>query len=194
MTYDYHILISVAASVIGVASLLPYFRDIFWGKTRPHVLTWFLWGTLTGIAFFAQLMAGGGVGAWATGIESVACFTISILALSHGDRDIRVFDWAAFIAAFAGIFLWYATKDALSAVVIATVIDIAAYAPTFRKAYGKPEEETVSAFSFSAVRWMLVLVALESFNLTTALYPISVAFTDILFVSMLLIRRQQPKV
>ncbi len=191
MTHDYHLIISVIASFIGIASLAPYFQDIFRGTTKPHVFTWFLWGILTGLACVAQVSAGGGVGAWATGIESIACFTISAFALRWGEKDIRPFDWVAFAAAFAGIFLWYATNNPLYAVLIIMAVDIAAFAPTFRKAYGKPQEETMSAFALSAVRWALVLVALESFNLTTALYPASVALTDMAFVALLLWRRRQ---
>ena len=188
---DYHVVISLVASVVGIVSLVPYFRDIFRGTTKPHVFTWLVWSLSLVIVFFAQAVEGGGVGVWATGIEALACFVIAVLAFSRGEKSISPVDWMLFVTALFGIVLWQLADSPLLAVILIAVVDVVAFAPTFRKAYWKPDEETASAFVFSAVRWALVLVALESLNPTTALYPITVGISDALFVVMLLLRRRQ---
>ena len=51
-----------AATVIALISYVPYFRDIFVEKTKPHAFTWFIWGVLTVIAFVGQMSGHAGPG------------------------------------------------------------------------------------------------------------------------------------
>ena len=88
---------------------------------------------------------------------------------------------------------WVVTDNALNAVIVVTVVDALAFIPTFRKTFINPHEETIITFTFSAVTMALSLAALENFNLTTALYPASLVFTNILFVLMTLARRKNNK-
>lgn len=90
--FDYKILLAILASAIGFLGYIPYYRDIFAGRTKPHVFSWFVWGLVTGIAFFAQIMAGGGAGAWVTGFTSALCTSIAIIALYKGENTITKID------------------------------------------------------------------------------------------------------
>jgi len=187
----YQIILGYSATLLALISFVPYFRDIFRGKTKPHVFTWFVWGLLTGTAFFVQISEGAGIGAWVTGIESLGCFAITVLALWHGEKNITRVDWVCFVAALGGIVLWKLTDNPLLAIILIALVDILAFIPTFRKAYYKPQEETVSQFSLSAMKWVLGIAALESFALTIWLYPAVLVFLDSSLVIMLLVRRKQ---
>ena len=68
--------------------------------------------------------------------------------------------------------------------------DACGFIPTFRKAFHKPHEETLMEYALSVVKFTIALFALESFNLTTWLYPASLVLTNGLFVAMLLGRRR----
>lgn len=188
---DYKIVLGVVATILGFVGYVPYFRDIFRGTTRPRVFSWFVWGLLTGIAFFAQIARGGGAGAWVTGSSAVICVVIAVLAFFRGEKHITRSDWFSFGGALLGLVFWRLTNDPLLAIVFVTITDALAFAPTFRKAYYKPNEETASTFVLSSVKFLFALAAFESFNLTTALYPISLVLMNGSFAAMLLIRRRK---
>lgn len=188
---DYKTLLSILGSAVGIIGFIPYYRDIFRGTTKPHVFTWFVWGLLNVIGFFAQVAAGAGVGAWVTAVVALACLGIAALALKRGEKNITWLDWAMFGGAILGIVLWQITENPLSAVIIVSVTDILAFVPTYRKAYGKPHEETMSQFVFAVFRGIFEILALESLNLTTWLYPAIVVIEDLLFVVLLAVRRRK---
>lgn len=187
---DYKTLLGIAAVIIGLLSYIPYYRDVLRGTTKPHPFSWFAFSLLMGITFFAQILTGAGPGAWVTGISAVAVLGIAVLAVWKGHREITRFDWFCFSGALFGMVLWQATNDPLWAVVIVTVTDVIAFAPTYRKAYMKPNEETASLFAFSAAKYLVSLFALSTFNLTTALFPVSLVISNALFVALLLLRRR----
>jgi hypothetical protein len=168
-----------------------YLKNVFFGRTKPHVFSWLLWSLLAGIGFFAQISKGAGVGAWVTGMTGVMCLLIAIIGIFSGKDHILRIDIWCFIGALLGVIVWRITDDPLAAVLIVSVIDALAFIPTFRKAYSRPYEETASAFALAALKWTLGIIALESLNLTTAIYPASLVFTNGLFVTMLIVRRTQ---
>jgi hypothetical protein len=186
----YKVILSSLAVLIALISYIPYFRNIFLGRTKPHAFSWLVWSVLTGIAFAAQVVEKGGAGAWVTGFTAVACFTIFVFALFRGKRRFPLFDWLCLLAAFAGIALWVYTDNPAIAVVIVTLTDALAFAPTFRKGYQKPFEETASTFALSSLKFLIALFALESYSLATWLYPASLVLMNGAFVVMLLIRRK----
>jgi len=190
---DYKVALGITATVLGFIGYFPYVRDTLRGTTRPHVFSWAVWGVMETIAFFAQIAKGAGAGAWATGTSAVIMFFIVGIALTHADKQIRLFDWVALSGALVGILLWRLTDNPLLAIIFVTIADAFGFIPTFRKAYHKPHEETLIEYIFSALKWIVSLFALGSFNLTTALYPISLIFTNSAFVAMAFVRRKNMK-
>lgn len=186
---DVRIVVSVVAIVIGFIGYYPYFRDIFQKKTKPHAFSWFIWTVLTGMAFFAQIAGGGGVGAWVTGVTALLCLVIAALALFVGEKRITRSDWVCLIGAILGIVAWIFTSDPMWAVVIITVVDFLGFIPTFRKAYARPYEETVTTYIASSIKFGLSMLALEMFSLTTLLYPASLVVTNLAFAFVVITRR-----
>lgn len=187
---DYKTVLGIIAVAIGFAGFVPYFKDIFDGRSKPHVFSWFVWALLEGTAFFAQLTKGGGAGAWVTGVTAILCFLVFISALFRGEKRITRLDWASLIGALLGMALWAVTKSPLSAVILVSITDVFGFIPTFRKSYRHPYEETAKLYSASILKLIFALFALGSFNLTTALYPASLIITNSAFVTLVLIRRK----
>ncbi len=174
--------------IIGTIGYIPYFVSIFRGKTKPHILTWFVWGVLTSIAYFAQVSDGAGVGAWVTGFTALVSFFITILALFKGEKDITKSDCITFSVALISIPIWYFTKTPLYSVILITVIDALAFFPTFRKSYNKPHEELPILYILSALKFVVALIVLANWSIITALYPASLVLMNGVFVLMLLYR------
>lgn len=193
MIYDYHVVFAVLGSLLGLLSFLPYFRDIFRGTTKPHIFTWFVWTLLTGITFFIQLAEGGGVGAWVSGVESLCCGAVAVFAYTRGEKEITLFDWICFCMALLAVGAWLFAHQPLLAVILVVCADALGFAPTFRKSYWKPHEETALQYGTSALHWSFGVVALQSFVLVNWLYPAAISILDIALVAVLLIRRRQLK-
>lgn len=187
---NYKIVFGLVALVVSFVGYIPYFRDIFKNKTKPHVFSWLTWSLIGGIVFFAQIIEGAGAGAWVVGLGSIICATIAILAIVKGEKTITKSDWLAFIGAILGLILWRLTSNPLLAIILVTITDALAFVPSFRKAYHKPFEETLITWFFSSSKFVLALVATESYSVATVLYPASLVLSNGSFGVMLLVRRK----
>lgn len=190
---DYHILLGTIAVLVGAIGYIPYYRDIFRGTTKPHPFTWLGFAILNGITFIVQVVMGGGPGAWVTGITTIATFGIAALSFARGEKNITRFDWICFGGALAGIVLWKLTSNPLWAVVIVTIADLLAFAPTYRKAFLRPYQETATLYMMSVFKYGISLFALTNFNLTTTFFPIAIVLANLAIVILLTARRQQIK-
>jgi hypothetical protein len=187
---DYRVLLGFLAVLIGVIGYIPYYRDIFRGTTKPHPFTWVGFGILNAITFVAQVVTGGGPGAWVTGITTIATLGIAALAFNRGEKRITPFDWICFGGALIGIVLWKLTSDPFWAVVIVTMADLLAFAPTYRKAFLRPQEETATLYAMSVLKYGISIFALTTLHLTTAFFPVAIVLANVGIVLVLLIRRQ----
>lgn len=185
------LILGVIAIVIGFIGYVPYFRNIASGKTKPHAFTWLVWGILTGIAFAGQVSSGGGFGTWVTGFTAVLCVIIFLFALWKGTKDFPLVDWLSFLGAGIGLILWAVTKSPLAAIVLVTIIDALGFIPTFRKSYSHPNEETAFTYTMSGLKFIFGIAALNQLSPITVIYPASLVLTNLLFVAMVQVRRQQ---
>lgn len=184
-------LLSAAAIILTFALFVPYIRSIHLGKTKPHVFSWVVWGMGTLTVFFAQLAGQGGIGAWPIGVSGVITSYIALLAyLNRADTQITRMDWLFFIAALSALPFWFLTSNPMWAIVTLTVVDVMGFGPTVRKAYRHPYEESTGFFALSVVRNLLVILALERYSLTTALFPAVVGVACLLLVCMLIYRKR----
>src|SRR6185312_14871726 len=103
----------IIAIAISLIAYIPYFRDIFANKTKPHALSWLIWSILTGIAFFGQVVGGAGAGAWVNGFSTVMCFVVFIFGLVKGRANIIFIDWICLAGAGIAILFWFITKGPL---------------------------------------------------------------------------------
>jgi chromate transport protein ChrA len=184
-------MLGLLATIIGLASYVAYFRDIFANKTKPHVFTWLIWGILTAVAFVAQLVANGGPGAWVNGTSAIICLIVAALGLKYGKKNIKPVDILCLILALVAILWWIFTNDPLFSVILVTIADILGFIPTFRKAYYRPHEETISTYLLSSTKYVISLFALTSFTAITAIFPFYLIFANTIFAIFSQIRRVQ---
>jgi hypothetical protein len=189
-TYSLQQILGALAVALGLFGYVFYVRGILQGKVKPHAFTWFVWGILTAIAFCAQIVEGGGPGAWVTGVTAIFSFGFATVGLSASSRVfITQSDWIFLISALLAIPIWYFTGDPLWSVIIITIVDAVAFAPTFRKAFFNPETENGWTYVLSGLKFIVSLFALETLTWTTGLYPASLVVANFAFVAMLMYRR-----
>jgi hypothetical protein len=182
---------SAAAIVLTFLLFAGYIRVILAGSIKPHVFSWIVWAVSTFTVFFAQLADNAGVGAWPIGISGLLTFSIAILSyVKRGDTRIMRTDWAFLIAALSAFPAWYLTSDPLWAVVILTLADVIGFGPTLRRAYNQPHLESSSFYGLGALRNGLVVIALEHYSVTTALFPVAVGAGCLLVAAVVWVRKR----
>ncbi len=191
--FEYKTYLGILAVLLIFVAYVPYFINIFRNKTKPHAFSWLVWGILTGVVFAAQVEQKAGAGSWALGISTAGCFVIFIIALIKGDRQFVLLDWVSLAAALGIIVVWYFMKDPTLSVILAVLIDLFAFVPTYRKSYSKPFDETLWTYAISAIKFIIILLALEVYTLSTWLYPAYLVLANAGFVALLIIRRNNLK-
>jgi hypothetical protein len=168
-----------------------YFRDIFAGRTKPHIFSWLVWGILTAIAFAAQLHASGGPGSYVTGGTALISFVIVGLALRRGEKNITTADKLNLGGAVLAGLLWPFTHSPVLSVLLISLIDFLGFLPTIRKSYVKPYEETLIHYVLAGLKFVLAIIALDTYSIVTWFYPASLIAANLFFVGMLVVRRRQ---
>lgn len=181
-------IIAVGLTFIGY---IPYLGDIFAGKTKPHIYSWFLWGFVTVIAFALQVSAHAGPGAFVTLAAATVSLVIFALGIREGEKDITKIDTVFFVLAFIAIAVWLFAKQPVISIILVSTIDMLGFAPTFRKSWNKPYSETLFTYLLNTFRHGLSILALQSYSIVTWLYPVTWVLANGLFSVTLLIRRKQ---
>lgn len=185
-------IISVVAITLTFIAFIPYINSIIRNQVKPHVFSWLIWSITTSVVFFAQLKAGGGVGAWPIGVSALITIGIAVLAfLKRADISIARVDWLFLTAALLSLPLWYFTSDPVWTVIILTMVDVLGFGPTIRKAYSLPHSESLLFFATFALRDILVVMALEKYSLTTVLFPAAIATSCTMAVLTIAYRRHR---
>ncbi len=184
-------ILGAAAAIIALGGYVPYFRDIFSGKTKPHAFSWLIWASLQGIGFAGQISDSAGPGAWITGITAVACMCIFVLAIFRGEKNITPSDWVCLLSAGMAIPLWLATSTPLWSVILISVIDVIGFVPTYRKSYSRPFDETGITYTVSGFTFIISIVALQNYSVITVLYPATLVVANLVFALMLYARRRK---
>ena len=191
--YDYKVILGIIAIIISLAGYFPYFRDIIFGKTKPHAFSWLVWSLLTGIAFFGQIFDKGGAGAWVTGFTALVSLLIFFLALKKGEKEITLSDKLSLFGAGCALILWFITNNPFGSIILIILIDALGFYPTFRKSYYKPHEETTITYFFAGLKFAIAIIALQHYSVITYLYPAFLVIVNFIFVGLLIVRRKQHK-
>lgn len=55
--------LALIATILAIAGNLPYIRDAFNRRVKPHPFTWLVWTIVSAIVVLGQIAGGAGVGA-----------------------------------------------------------------------------------------------------------------------------------
>lgn len=188
---DIKSLLASLGVLLGLIGTFPYIRDTLRGKTKPHVITWLIWTLLALVAFAGQLVGGGGPGAYVTGVTAMMNAVILVLSVRFSKTLVTRFDIGLLTVAMLALPLWWIAGSPIISVVLASVIMIIGYIPTYQKSWMLPERETVSLFAFSALKQLFGLLGLAAYNVLTVLFPLSLLIANLGLVFVILMRRRE---
>jgi hypothetical protein len=167
---DYKLIIAIIASVLSFVGFIPYFRDIFAGKTKPHSFTWLIGAITQGTATVALLQGGGKFGSISLILGTILVFAVFLLSFKYGTRDITISDKIVLVLALLAVLIWWQLDNPLAAVLMVSAIDGAGYIPTIRKSFKDPWSETLSYWLIMAATDILAIISNAEYNLLTTTY------------------------
>ena len=176
------ILLAAASGVVYIASILN-------GKTQPHLFTRLIFGIVETIAFFGQVVSGGGVGAWVTGASALFSVGIIILCFKYGTKNVTFSDRIFLALALVCIAVWIIVKDPFWSVLLATGIDFAAIIPTYRKTWSAPGSESLSSWILGTLKFVFSILGLSTFSFVTVIYPTEVVVVNCVLIGIILYRK-----
>jgi hypothetical protein len=188
---DFKIVFGLVATILAILSFLPYLKDIFKGKTKPHIYSWLLWSIIQSVGVLAMIKGGANWGALGLGIGTLFCIFIFLLSFKYGTKNITKIDTFLLIAALITIVIWLTQEDPVWSVILVTLIDFIAFVPTYRKTYLAPHTETLSMYIFDVVSNSMAILAIATYSLSTTLYIASLVFSNFLMVLLLIFRRSK---
>ena len=183
MPHAIKIIASAAATIIALVAYVPYLIDMFKGKNKPHLYTWISIFFITAVVAYIQLVGGAGVGAIPTilgvGVDAVILF----YCFRFGTKDIVLLDKFCLAFSVLGVIFYGAfhSKPILSLVIV-TLAEIVSFIPTFRKTRNDPYSESLPSYYLLMLKLLLILVALQKYNLLTVSYSALWLLVFVLFL------------
>lgn len=202
-------LMGALAVVIAVVAYGIYAFQTLRGKTRPHPLSWLIFGILTGTGYLVQLDQAAGPGSWVMAITTIVCLLLCVMSFWKGERTFPWYEWA-FLVAAAVIFVFYlwsrqptllaatlsgAARNtvlqhgpAISAV-LASAVNVLGFGPTLTKAWARPHSDSVTTFLLNGIKFVPSFFAMDVISVATCVLPATLVVTNVAAALVIYLRR-----
>jgi hypothetical protein len=190
--------IEINQNIIGIliacfllAGYIPYIKSALLGTNTPHFFTFFAWSLIIAVVLLTQVVEGSGMGTAPLIVSLCCCILVSCISYKSKSRfSFTISDKLFLSVALISVPLWYFTNNALWAVIWLSISYCASYIPTFRKTYIYPYSENLSPHVMGFISYGLSIFCIETYKLSTLIYPVSLSFMMLLFILMVMIRRR----
>lgn len=123
---------------------------------------------------------------------TLATSLVVILGFTYGDRKFERFDIVCQLGAIVGVVLWVMFDSPEMAVIAAVTIDFVGALPTVKHSWQEPHEETWITFFVSGLGGLATVLALETWNVTGAVYPVYI-FIMSMAIAVIILRSPHRK-
>ncbi|HKE64160.1 MAG TPA: hypothetical protein VKB59_05830 [Micromonosporaceae bacterium] len=167
------------STLLSASSTLPYVVATVKRDTRPRVVTWLTWASLTAVAGAASASEGDYPSAAFSFAGTAVTGVVVFAGLTYGDRGCSWLDGICLALVVVGFVLWLGLDSPGIAVMFACSIDFIGLVPTLAHAWRRPSEETAATYALIAAAGAVATVAAwGTWTVTAVAYPVYV------FVSM----------
>jgi|SRR5581483_75557 len=194
MPNEIKIIASVIATGIALVAYLPYLRDMFKGKNKPHLYAWISIFIITAVVAYLQFIGGAGIGAIPTAIGVLIDAIILFYCFRFGTKDIIFMDKICLAISIIGVIAYIVFRSTPSiSLAIVLIAEVISFIPTFRKTMNDPYSEYLPTYYMLIVKLTLILIALQQYNFLTAFYSVMWIIVFLIFLPAVYIRRFQVK-
>jgi hypothetical protein len=179
------------AVVIALVAYGIYAWQTLRGQTRPHPLSWLIFGILTGTGYWVQLDEAAGPGSWVMGITTVVCLLLCVMSFLQGERVFPWYEWA-FLAAAAIIFVFYLlSRQPTTAAVLAAIVAVLGFGPTVTKAWARPHSDSITTFALNSIKFVPAFFALDTLTVATCVMPAALVVANAAVALIIFARRRK---
>jgi len=171
--------------ITGLITSLWYIKSIFYGTTKPNLVSWVLWMLAPFIAVFFQLKAGAGLSIVPVFMAGFGPFLVIIFSLWNKNAywKINAFDLICGFFSVMALITYIFTYNLEISILFAIVSDGLAAIPTLVKSWKFPETENSVTYLggiFSSTLSLLIIdnwiFSIYSFNIYLILMNIAIVF------------------
>lgn len=179
------------AGVVAIVDTLPYIRDTWQGRTRPHRGAWLIWTMLAVVAFASQLADGA---TWSLGMVAGSVLVTSAvvgLSVRRGVGGTGRVERLLLGLALLGVAGWVVIDEPIVATVLVIVADLIGTAMMVPKVCRDPYSETLSTFAGSVVGGGLGAGAVGALDPSLLLYPVYFGCANLGITALIVVRRRR---
>ena len=160
------------AGLVGVASMVPYLRDMLRGATRPHRGAWLTWGVLGVVVCESQRAEGATWSLVMSEAQIALNLLVIVLAVRLGTGGMSAPETALLALAAGGVAGWFVAGEPMVAVACVVAADLVAALMMLPKTWRAPHSETASTFALASLAGALALAAVGGLEPRLMLYPL----------------------
>lgn len=165
-------ILAIASLGFSLAANVPYVIETIKGKVKPERISWLLW-TMLGFTYYISAIREDGAAFFTFG-ELIGPGIILALAVKFGVGGKSRFDQYSLLVALLAFVLLFVFDGVLISLVMALIVDGIGALLTIRKLKLDPASESRSFWGMAAIGSVLALLALDTFNTETLLFPVYV--------------------
>lgn len=180
--------IAILTGLIGASF---YIKDIFFGRTKPNFVSWFMWMLAPFVGTFLQIKAGAGLSVLPVFMAGFVPLLVLVAALIKRNAywGITVFDIGCGALSFFALILWILTKNTDISILFAILADGLAAVPTLVKSWKFPETETALGYLPGILNNTIALLIIDKWDFS--IYSFSIYFILINLMIVLSIYRKK---
>ena len=161
-----------------------YLKDILWGKTRPNLVSWFLWALAPFLGVFFQIKAGAGLSVipvFMAGFGPVLIIAVTLFK-KNGYWKISTLDVICGAFSFLALVFYVFTHNLGISILFAILSDGLAAVPTIIKSWKFPETETSTVYMPSIINNTLALLIIQKWIFSIYAFNIYLILVNIIIL------------
>ena len=170
--------------LFNLAGSFFYIKDIFYGQTKPNLVSWFLWMLAPFIGVFFQVKAGAGLSVIPVFMAGFIPLLVIIVSLWHKNAywKITQLDIICGLFALVALVLYVFTHNLGISILFAILSDALAGIPTIIKSWKFPETETAAVYAVSIFNNILALFIIKSWIFSVYSFNIYLILINVVIV------------
>ena len=177
--------------LINIIAYYVYFKNIFFGETRPNMVSWFMWMFAPMLGVFFQLKAGAGLSVLPVFMAGFGPLVVIVVSLFRKNTYWKITKFDLFCGLFSllALIIYIFTKNLAISIIFVILSDGLAAIPTVIKSWKFPETETASVYIASIISQTLALLIIKEWIFT--IYSLGFYFISMNIVIIFAIYRKK---
>ncbi|OGI68594.1 hypothetical protein A2738_01800 [Candidatus Nomurabacteria bacterium RIFCSPHIGHO2_01_FULL_42_15] len=173
--------------VVGLVSIFLYIKNIFFGTTRPNLVSWTLWLLGPFLGVFFQLKAGAGLSVLPVFMAGFGPLLVVIFSIFRKNSywKLSTFDIFCGIFSILALVLYALTHNLAVSIIFAILSDLLAFVPTYIKGWKFPESETSSVYITGLFNNILGLLIIKNWSFTIYSFGLYLIIANIVMIYFL---------